>query len=545
MKKKIKVLNLIPAGAIGGTETLCMNAAGYSQHDNTYMFLWKSGPISDEMTAKGYKVEVLNTSVQKYLKDGIKIARLCKKRGYDIVICHSDNPFLALCSVLIRLLSRHTHIIGYAHSSLDDWNKKFLISANVIFCCAEKVICISDAVLDSVKRHLGYDDKLVRIYNGVDISKFRPPQETVEKTGSRLIYVGRLTKGKGVQVLLHALKQVTAEYHLDIVGDGAYRERLEAMTHMLGLEKKVTFCGSQLDVRSFLSRSDIFIHVPTLEEGFGMTVVEAMAAGLLCICSKSGRISELIEDGVTGYLVDKDDSDRLAKILQAAIVNYNSEENLAMRHRSLAKAKEFSIDAYATAIDRLSDGIVLRGGGGVNLIYVGRLEKVKGVQTILNALAQINDIPYRFRIAGDGSYRQELEELTKRLGLADKVEFLGERRDIPELLWDADVFVHLPKWQEGFGLTVIEAMAAGKICIVNDHGAMPELITDEVDGYILREGERDLKQTLQEIYSDLKNGGSKVGKIRKNAMMEAKNFSIENYVRNMDALVAETVGECG
>lgn len=161
------------------------------------------------------------------------------------------------------------------------------------------------------------------------------------------------------------------------------------------------------------------------------------------------------------------------------------------------------------------------------------------MQTILESLSEINDIPYNFKIVGDGSYRKELERLSIDLNLTDKVEFLGSRRDIQELLWDSDVFIHLPEWQEGFGITVIEAMAIGKICIVNDHGAMPEIITDGVDGYIIREGKRTLKSVISEIYNSLamKNGLEKMIKLQDNARKRAEEFSIEKYADAIDTLL--------
>ena len=359
--KKLKVLDLYETGGVGGKETLCLNSAQYTAHDHTYLFLWKGGEISDEMIKRGYKVEVWNTSVKKYLSDCIRIAMKCRNEEYDVVICQGLNPFIALCAVMIHFFSKHTRILGYVHFSPEDWKQKTALSFRVIFKYSEKIICISDYVLNSVKKRFGYDNKLVRIYNGVDVSKFSCSGVTTKKSGHRLVYVGRLIEKKGVDITLRALSKVTADFHFDIIGDGIYRSKLEEQVKELGLEEKVTFHGNVLNIRPLLESSDIFIHVPTLEEGFGLTVVEAMAAGLLCICSKSGALPEIIENGVTGYLVEKDNPEELSRVIQSSIENYKNEQNEDIRKNAVEKAKKYTIDSYSDNIDKIASEI--RGGG--------------------------------------------------------------------------------------------------------------------------------------------------------------------------------------
>lgn len=177
--------------------------------------------------------------------------------------------------------------------------------------------------------------------------------------------------------------------------------------------------------------------------------------------------------------------------------------------------------------------------GGVILIYVGRLERVKGVQNILRSLAEVKVlIDYHLIVVGDGSYRTDLEKLCEELEIENKVHFLGTRRDVPELLWQSDVFVHLPVWEEGFGITVIEAMAAGCICVVNDHGAMPEIIIDRVNGYIVHNGE-NLGEILREISVDMIRKPEEIRRIRENAVMRSRDFTIEKYTDELDRLIKE------
>ena len=152
-------------------------------------------------------------------------------------------------------------------------------------------------------------------------------------------------------------------------------------------------------------------------------------------------------------------------------------------------------------------------------------------------MAKIKDISYIFNIVGEGSYRQELEKLTHELGIDNNVNFLGMRRDIPELLWKSDVFVHLPEWQEGFGITVIEAMAAGLICIVNDHGALPEIVQDGINGFVIHDMDRQFDKIIKTIVD--RSNENQICQMRKASIMRAENFSIQKYSAKLDSIIAD------
>jgi glycosyltransferase involved in cell wall biosynthesis len=168
----------------------------------------------------------------------------------------------------------------------------------------------------------------------------------------------------------------------------------------------------------------------------------------------------------------------------------------------------------------------------VEIIYIGRLYKEKGVQNILKALSRL-DINYYFRIVGDGLYRDKLEDITEQYNLKDKVEFCGKRTNVPELLWQSDIFIHMPDLEEGFGISVIEAMAAGKVCIVANSGAMSEIITDGVNGFMVEKGNiQELSEKINEVAVQINTDVIK--KIRENAVNRAKDFSIEIFTKQLD-----------
>ena len=127
------------------------------------------------------------------------------------------------------------------------------------------------------------------------------------------------------------------------------------------------------------------------------------------------------------------------------------------------------IDPVPAATPEVAPALPWREPGTVLLGCFGRLSPEKGLPVVLQAMALLLErCPQaRLLIAGDGPQRGELEALTDSLGLAGRVHFLGFREDARALMGAVDVVVHAPAY-EGFGLVVLEAMAAGKPVVVND-----------------------------------------------------------------------------
>jgi len=114
-------------------------------------------------------------------------------------------------------------------------------------------------------------------------------------------------------------------------------------------------------------------------------------------------------------------------------------------------------------------------------LYVGRLEAVKGLHTLLNAAARLRESggrTMRVFLAGNGSERVALESLCRSLNLAAIVTFLGERSDVRELLNMADTFVMTSR-TEGLPMALIEAMAAGLPCVATAVGGIPAVLADD------------------------------------------------------------------
>jgi glycosyltransferase involved in cell wall biosynthesis len=141
------------------------------------------------------------------------------------------------------------------------------------------------------------------------------------------------------------------------------------------------------------------------------------------------------------------------------------------------------------------------------VLFVGRLEKEKGVHVLLEAMCQVREaIPsVRLLVAGDGSYRRELEVRADRLGLRNHVSFLGwiEAADLRVAYEEAWVLVLPSIWAEGLGMVLVEAGLMGRPVIGSDLGGIRDIIQHGHNGLLVPPG--DSKALAEAILTILTN----------------------------------------
>jgi glycosyltransferase involved in cell wall biosynthesis len=164
--------------------------------------------------------------------------------------------------------------------------------------------------------------KYLVVQNGLDLELFR--RMRVEAGGpARILAIGSLYPVKRWDRLLYAavkLKASALEFEIKIVGGGPLRSSLEQQVRELGIGSRVRFLGHSNDIPSLLSESTILVHTSDFE-GCPNAVMEAMAAGLAVIATDAGDIPLLIDDGKTGFVVHRDDEEKLAARLALLIAN--------------------------------------------------------------------------------------------------------------------------------------------------------------------------------------------------------------------------------
>lgn len=145
----------------------------------------------------------------------------------------------------------------------------------------------------------------------------------------------------------------------------------------------------------------------------------------------------------------------------------------------------------------------VEGGSDVALIAVGRLDPIKRHDLLLDALANVHEkIRWRLTLVGDGPERGALESQARQLGIDSRVEFLGQRDDVPELLSRADIFFLISD-SEGMSLSLIEALASGLPVIATKVGNNSELVEHEHSGYLITPGSQpELEAAIASLCAD-------------------------------------------
>jgi len=142
----------------------------------------------------------------------------------------------------------------------------------------------------------------------------------------------------------------------------------------------------------------------------------------------------------------------------------------------------------------------------VLILTVGNLRRRKGHAVLLEALAELQrsgcGAPFQLAVAGDGRQRENLTQLTRELGLGDRVHLLGHRDDIPDLQAASDIFA-MPSYWEGMPLAILEAMIIGKAIVASNVGGIPEMLRAGESGLLVPAGDPlALASALRELIED-------------------------------------------
>lgn len=174
------------------------------------------------------------------------------------------------------------------------------------------------------------------------------------------------------------------------------------------------------------------------------------------------------------------------------------------------------------------------------IVTVGRLVEQKNHRLFLQAAAELSrDIAAaHFTIVGDGPLRRALEEQARGLGIADRVAFVGERRDVEQILRTASLFWLTSRW-EGMPNIVLEAMASGLPVITTDVGGVRELIRCGVDGFVVPDGDAG---AFVRHARDLLRKPATRQRLAAAARARAEEFSTVRMVSALSELYAEVLG---
>jgi glycosyltransferase involved in cell wall biosynthesis len=196
----------------------------------------------------------------------------------------------------------------------------------------EKFIVVSESLKNTLIKGRGIPPhRVVRIYNGIELDKYNPK---LKKTSFRNNWgippavpivgaIGRMVWQKGFEFLIKAIPdivEVTPDTRFLLVGDGPLRPNLENLARKLNVYDRIIFTGFRSDIPDLLSTMDV-LAVPSLQEGFPMITLEAMAMAKPVVATQIQGITEQIVDGKEGVLIPPRNPEALARTVQRLITN--------------------------------------------------------------------------------------------------------------------------------------------------------------------------------------------------------------------------------
>ena len=200
--------------------------------------------------------------------------------------------------------------------------------------------------------------KITVVHNGAELTPFRDPSPGTLRAELGLtpdqplvIVLGRLAANKGQRFLVEAAPAILARFpttHFVFAGNPEGRGDIEARIRALNLEPHVSLLGFRSDVVNLLRSSDVFV-LPSLAEGFSLSIIEALAAGLPVVATRVGGAAEIIDEGRNGFLVPPADAPALSEAV-IRVLGLTPEEREGVRRAARETAQRFSFEATARGV---------------------------------------------------------------------------------------------------------------------------------------------------------------------------------------------------
>ncbi len=346
----MNILNVIHSLRVGGIEKLLITTSNELSKNNRVYLCIISGLYSEELLRElNRDVEVIfleKKNMFRRVNYMRQIRNIIKEKKIEVFHIHQPEmmtyfvPVLALQTKVKKIVTIHDTGKMDRIGSLNRFFLKMVM---------DSVIAISEAVKEEAISYGISTNKIYRVYNAINLEAFAIIEREKEGTKKQIVIgnVARvLPEKKGQDLLIRALSILQRDGY-DVVcrlagaevGKGKIDE-LKQMACSLSVEDKVFFHGNVDDIPAFLSGIDIFV-LPSRYEGFGISLIEAMATGLPCISSDAPGVNEILVDKAFGEKFKTNDANDLAIKIEHVIDHLPDYDSKIIRdyvHRT------FSID---------------------------------------------------------------------------------------------------------------------------------------------------------------------------------------------------------
>lgn len=309
----------------GGAERLVVDLSrGLKARELTpsVLVLFGPGDFDSIIETAGIPLNHLGLGKKMTAENFRTVAKFVRTMRPDIV--HAHLPESCWYALPAGLLAGVNHRIAHAHNTHAVWSRKVRFIDRTIGSAATEVVACSVSVARFYHSELYYPRrKLHVVRNGIDLSRYRhlPTKMEartllgIESSRTVLVNVGSLTAQKnheGLVQLVARLRPSVPQILAIIAGEGYRRSELMEYARSLGVSDRVIFAGASSRIPVLLAAADAFV-LTSRWEGLPIAVLEAGAAGLPIVATRVGGVSEIIEHGRTGLLVEPGDLDGLAK----------------------------------------------------------------------------------------------------------------------------------------------------------------------------------------------------------------------------------------
>ena len=281
--------------------------------------------------------------------------RLLRREKFDVILTNMDKE-LRFMGLAAKLAGRGI-VIPRRGVDFPLKNRiRYRLSYNWL---ADVIIANSQATKQALLRNAPWlkPERIIVIYNGIDPEPFSGQAKDTgwpwqgQGEGAPIIgFAGQLDERKGIQALLDAFAFVARHLnaHLVMAGEGPLRALIEDFARQRALGDRIHLLGFVEPISDFMKAIDVFV-LPSLWEGFGIVLIEAMAAGKPCITTRVSSMPEIVLDGVTGRVVPVNDVDALAHAMRELAEN----RDLARRFGEAGRARVLEHFTLERMLDQL------------------------------------------------------------------------------------------------------------------------------------------------------------------------------------------------
>lgn len=362
-RRRIKIVHLITSLEVGGAQhgmLLGLPRFDQEQYEHVLCSITDRMQMAPHFEAAGIEVRSLGLSRKIDIFAALRLRSLLKELRPDIL-----HTYLLHGNILGRLVGRLVGvptIIG-SERTIGQAKRWGRLATRLTNPLTDAVEVNSEIGAVAINAGLGVPaEKIELVRSGLELEKF---DQTANRQSLRsefrvdddqhlILFMGRLRPVKGVEYGLRAFAaahEVNPNLRMVLAGEGDQRPYLESLVSQLEVQDSVSFIGVRSDVPELLSAADSVL-IPSLNEGFPRTAIEAMAAGKPVIATKVGGTPEAISDGETGILVSSMDTASMS----AAIVSLASDKDLQTRlgESGRRRAEErYTLNKYVSRLDEL------------------------------------------------------------------------------------------------------------------------------------------------------------------------------------------------